>query len=340
MSLEDTPSQAANGRSENENGPAAGGVAGVFLGAILAGVILGLSAPSAGEAASRGVDATLLVMICLLFFDLRLDAVFQAVGKLRFLALAWGANFLIVPFIGLAIASLVLPNQPLLFAGLMIYFLAPCTDWFLGFTQMADGDIELGAALIPLNLITQLLLFPVWIWLFTQHTGLVDLTTIPGILAQWFLLPLIAAQALRFGLEKTMPSEAFGTLLEWTGRFVPFALAVLIFQIFAANVGLIADHLHSFALISLAVFLFFTATFLVGEGLARLAHLAYPQRALLAMTMAARNAPLMLVITAAALPDQPLILAALVIGMLVEIPHLTVLRQVLLARREVRPGLG
>ena len=33
----------------------------------------------------------------------------------------------------------------LIFAGLMIYFLAPCTDWFLGFTRLARGDTTLGA---------------------------------------------------------------------------------------------------------------------------------------------------------------------------------------------------
>lgn len=50
------------------------------------------------------------------------------------------------------------------------------------------------------------------------------------------------------------------------------------------------------------------------------------------MSLAARNAPLMLAVTMAAIPNQPLIYAALVIGMLVEFPHLTVLQRVLLAQ--------
>ncbi len=45
---------------------------------------------------------------------------------------------------------------------------------------------------------------------------------------------------------------------------------------------------------------------------------------------AARNAPLMLGVTVSAFPGRPLIYAALVIGMLVEFPHLTVLRHLLL----------
>jgi len=62
------------------------------------------------------------------------------------------------------------------------------------------------------------------------------------------------------------------------------------------------------------------------------------------MTIAARNAPLMLAVTMVALPDQPLIYAAIVIGMLLEFPHLTALQRVLMrsgsAGRTVPPRLA
>ncbi|MEM7422323.1 MAG: arsenic resistance protein [Pseudomonadota bacterium] len=277
-------------------------------------------------------------MIFLLFFELRLGAIVQGFGSLRFLALAWGANFLIVPFIGFAIATLFLSGQPLLFAGLVIYFISPCTDWFLGFTRMARGDTALGTALIPINMLTQLLLFPLWLWLFTRHTGLVDFSAIPGTAALWFLLPLVAAQSVRFTLEKLLPESGFERLLRWVGCIVPLAIAAFILQLFAANIGAIAGHLEVFATILLAICLFFAMTFLMGEGLSRLAGLAYPQHALLAMTTAARNAPLMLAVTAVAIPNQPLILAVLVIGMLVEFPHLTGLKQLLLWQRSRQKG--
>ncbi|MEM9342833.1 MAG: arsenic resistance protein [Pseudomonadota bacterium] len=311
--------------------PAAFGTGALFLGVIAVGSLLGLTLPDFGDRLSGATDTTLLVMIFLLFFEIRLGAF--ALSKLRFIALAWGANFLIVPLIGFAIASVLLHSQPLLFAGLMIYFLAPCTDWFLGFTRMAQGDSALGAALIPVNLISQLLLFPVWLWLFTSHSGLVDIAAIPGLLAQWFIVPLLAAQTLRFALDRVLPLAARDRLLHWTGQLVPLVLALLILQLFATHIGVIAGHADALALIALAVFLFFAATLFVGDTLARLFRLAYPERALLAMTMAARNAPMMIAITAATIPDQPLILVALIIGMLIEIPHLTALKHLLLHRK-------
>ncbi|MEM6760097.1 MAG: arsenic resistance protein [Pseudomonadota bacterium] len=309
----------------------------VFLiGAITLGGLVGLLSPTASATLSRGIDTTILAMIFLLLFELRLGSLLNAFQNVRFLALAWGANFLIIPIIGFGIASLFFSGQPLLFAGLMIYFLAPCTDWFLGFTRLARGDTELGAALIPINIMTQLLLFPLWLWLFANGTGLVDLSAMPAMLLQWFLIPLLAAQSIRAIMAWALPQERCAQIMAAVSRCVPFVLAALIFQLFASHVGEIANHLTLVTSVAAAVCLFCAATLVVGESVSRLAGLAYPQQVLLAMTMAARNAPLMIALTAIALPNQPLVLAVIVVAMLVEIPLLTALNQLLLKRRPER----
>jgi ACR3 family arsenite efflux pump ArsB len=87
-----------------------------------------------------------------------------------------------------------------------------------------------------------------------------------------------------------------------------------------------------------AVFLFFIATLFLGDFLSRCFKLAYPEHALLSMTTAARNAPLMLGLTTAVFHDQPLIYAALIIGMLVEFPHLTALKHLLLRQHSGFPS--
>lgn len=308
----------------------------VLIAAIVIGSALGLFVPHASEAMSYSIDFTLLMLIGLLFFELRLSEVVQAFANLRFLAIAWSANFLIVPVVAFAIASLVFVNQPLLFIGLMIYFLAPCTDWFLAFTRMAHGDTELGAVLIPINLITQLLLFPFWLWLLTPVESLVDTGAIAALLLQFFLLPLVIAQALRFGLQRFLPQHQNERGQAWAGRLLPLVLAALVLQIFASYIGESTGSISVFVLIAAAVVLFFTVVLSIGLGIARLLRLTYPQHALLSMTLASRNAPLMLALTAVAIPDQPLLLAVIVVGMLVEIPLLTVLKHLLLRRHTLQ----
>jgi len=217
--------------------------------------------------------------------------------------------------------------------GLVIYFMSPCTDWFLSFTRLAGGNVALGTALIPVNMAVQLLLYPLFLTLFTNHIVAVDPDVLGETLLHWFLLPLIVAQAAHQLLRWLLASERFGRILASADALTPWVTAALVLQIFAANVATLLEHRTVFAWVLLAVFVFFVLTWLVGELVSRLFRLPYPEHALLTMTIAARNAPLMLAVTMAVLPDQPLIYAALIIGMLVEFPHLTALRQVLLAAR-------
>ena len=65
------------------------------------------------------------------------------------------------------------------------------------------------------------------------------------------------------------------------------------------------------------IFLFTT---LVGETLAIWLRLPRAQQVVLAMTTTARNTPLMLGVAAVALPNQPIVYATLITGMLIEFP--------------------
>lgn len=103
-------------------------------------------------------------------------------------------------------------------------------------------------------------------------------------------------------------------------------IAAVIVALFSANVGTVLADPASFAWVLLV---FFVVVYLLGAGMSRLFGLRHPEHALLTMTTSARNAPLMLAVTTVALPDQPLVYAAFVIGMLVEFPHLTVLTHLL-----------
>ncbi|MEM8560659.1 MAG: arsenic resistance protein [Pseudomonadota bacterium] len=303
---------------------------------IIAGAVLGYTLPTAAQWLGAGVDYTLLALVGVLFFGVRFGALFKAFRNLRFLMLALLANFVAVPLIGYGIASLFLSTHPLFMVGLVIYFMSPCTDWFLSFTRLCGGNVALGTALIPINMAAQLLLYPFFLQWFTQNTVQVEAGTVGSILLQWFLLPLIVAVVAHQLLRLVLSPGGFERVLATADGVTPWLTALLVLQIFAGNISVILEHFAVVTWVLLAVFTFFVLTFLLSEGLSRLFQLPYSEYALLTMTIAARNAPLMLAVTMAALPDQPLIYAALVIGMLVEFPHLAGLRRVLLIARKRR----
>jgi predicted Na+-dependent transporter len=121
-------------------------------------------------------------------------------------------------------------------------------------------------------------------------------------------------------------------LLPISKLLIPIVLTLLVGQIFAANIYQLTAHLSMVPVMLLAIFVFFVLTYLLAEGVAKLAGLKYSEHCLLAFTTGARNAPLMLGLTTTVLPDQPLIYATITIGMLIEFPHLTALKTVFLRR--------
>lgn len=309
----------------------------ILMAGIVAGSLLGHFMPSIGEWFGNRVDYTLLTLVGLLFFGVRFGALFQAMKSLQFLLIALFANFVIVPLIGYGIASLFLSAHPLFIIGLVIYFMAPCTDWFLSFTRLSGGNVALGTTLLPINMTVQLLLYPFFLQWFTQNSVQLEAGMIASTLLQWFLQPLLVAIVAHQALRLLFKPVWFERILTCADQATPWLTALLVLQIFAGNIVVILAYFSVFVWVLLAVFIFFLLTFLLGEGLSRLFQLRYPEHALLTMTIAARNAPLMLAVTMAALPNQPLIYAALVIGMLVEFPHLTALRRLLLMSRDRRP---
>ncbi|MGO2682895.1 arsenic resistance protein [Microbacterium sp.] len=303
----------------------------LFLTAILTGSLLGLFAPAAGSAVGGLADLLILLLVAASFFTLRLDGVHALRRVPRTVLLAVGMNFLAIPLIALVLTAL-LPGDALRL-GVLVYCLAPCTDWFLGFTRLAGGDTTTGAALIPVQMILQLALYPVWLALFAgRHIDAMFGAAGPALLT-WFVLPAAAGLGLRFLVGLTVPQARRHRLVAAVDQAMPFVITAVILAIFAGNIGTILTDPRSFAWVLLVVFLFFAVTFLVGEAVARAVRLEYPEHAVLTMTTSARNAPLTLAVTVVALPDQPVIYAAIILGMLIEFPHLTALTHLLRSRQ-------
>ena len=305
----------------------------VIIISIATGSLLGNFSPAIGEWLGNSVDYTLLLLVSLLIFGVRFSTLIQ-VGKslnnLYFIAIALLANFVLIPLIGYSVASLFLWQQPLLIVGLVIYFMSPCTDWFLSFTRLSNGNVALGTTLIPINITLQLLFYPLYLQIFTAHTVQIEASSIVDTLLQWFLLPLVVALTARQLLNFLLKNSWFEYITNKVDQTIPWVTALLVLQIFASNIAVLMEHLTMFVSVLLCVFTFFVLTGFLGLGLSKVFRLRYPEHALLTMSIAARNAPLMLAITVATLPNQPLIYGALVIGMLIEIPHLTLLRHLLL----------
>ena len=197
--------------------------------AIGVGVVVGSMSEAVGDALGTIVDPLVIALLVALFVDVPLQRLPRARTAWKVIAIAWSANFLLAPLVALLLTRTVLHGHPAVQLGVMLYFLAPCTDWFLAFTRLSRGDTAVGAALLPINMITQLLLFPIWMHLLDTRSDADVLA--PGntvrTLLQWFVLPLAIAALIRLS-AMLLPVGWRARVAAAPGQAVPWIVGAMV----------------------------------------------------------------------------------------------------------------
>ena len=313
----------------------------VALAAVL-GSGAGLMWPLAGVAGFL-VLPLLMVMLAAVFTQVDAGQVRQARDARKVVAASLVLNFVFTPLFAWALGAGLLGGSPDLRIGLLLLLVTPCTDWYLVFTGLARGHMGVAAAVLPVNLLLQLLLLPVYVLLLGGGAAMVDTGTLVEAVLLVLVVPLLIALLVR-RVARGWKGE------RWRDeRVVPLASASVlpllyaaVFAMFAWQARTVTAHLGELAVLLLPLGLFFLVMPLVAVATGRLLRLPAEQGVTLTMTSVARNSPVALAIAVAAFPDRPLIAVALVAGPLVELPVLAVLSQIVRVRgsgpaMDVRP---
>lgn len=291
---------------------------------LIAAIIIGSLSAVAYSMPASVIDYSIIAMLCCLFFNVSIDHLLRGAKNKKYLSIAWAVNFILLPTIAFMISSIFVDQSSMLFVGLILYLVAPCTDWFLGFTKLADGDVDLNCALLPINLLSQILLLPLYLFLFTSRNAHIEMDAFFNVLLHWVLYPFIFGQSIRFICAK-IGSALFIKSTVIAERGMVLALAVLVFSIFNNNIQSLIGNLSILPITFLVVLFFFLIVYFLGGFISKKARLTRSEKASLIITSSARNTPLMLAISVGVFPNETVIQLVLILGMLIEFPHLILL---------------
>ena len=305
-----------------------------ILGSVVIGLIIGQSTTVQNYAALFIVPF-LMVMLYGIFLQVPLSQLNKSFKNWRFASVAASINFIFNPLLAFALGFLFLSDVPALWIGFIMLMVTPCTDWYLLFTGIARGNVPLSAFILPMNLILQLLLLPVYLLTFAGTIATIDssllLESVLLVLFVPFLMSLITKTTIP-GLkgEYWLEQKIFPKLDHVQFSFLNLA----IISMFASQGGsLVRNPLILLKLIP-PVLLFFVIVFIVGQVVGRYLRFSYQDTASLNLTTLARNSPIVLAIALTAFPGEPLIALALVIGPLIELPVLGIISHTLLRLRK------
>jgi arsenite transporter len=310
----------------------------IILAAVLAGLALG-RIPWIDQHAGVLIVPSLMLMLTGIFLHVPLRRFGDAFRHRRVAISSLAINFLWTPLLGSFLGWLFLRDQPALWIGLLMLLVTPCTDWYLVFTGIARGNVGLSLGLLPVNLVLQLVLFPVYLLLLAGALIPLDWRLVLESTAFVLLVPLLAAVVLRRAALRTRGSNWFGRVLPFVESSQILFLGVAIAAMFASQGSVALGNPRAFFLLLPPLLLFFAVNLGLGLLTSRLLKATYEDAASLCCTILARNSPIALAIAVVAFPEQPLIAVALVIGPLIELPTLAAISQILLwiARRGFFP---
>ncbi|MPZ87837.1 MAG: arsenic resistance protein [Nitriliruptorales bacterium] len=300
---------------------------------VLASALVGLAVgalTALGPAAEAVVLPALMILLVGVFLQITAHRVRDAARRVRVVTASLVVNFVWTPLLAWLLGALLLGSEPDLRVGLLMLLVTPCTDWYLVFTGLARGNVALATALLPINLVLQLVLLPVYVLALAGTLVPVDAGVLIEAVVLVLLIPLTIA-----GVLRALAGRSMG--LDWLehevasrlGGITLGLLCLAVAAVFAAHGDALLERPGVAVLLLPALALFFVVAFLLARGISGPLGLSYAERVTLTMTTLARNSPLALAIAVAAFPDRPLIAVALVVGPLVELPVLALAAQLL-----------
>lgn len=266
------------------------------------------------------INLFLCLMIYGLFLEVNLNELKNSFKNVKFTLTSLAINFIWTPLFGYFMGSLFLKGNVDILIGFFMLILTPCTDWYLVFTKLAKGDLNLSLSILPLNLILQILLLPIYLVIFFSSGNSMDYMQIiySILIVIVIVIPFVGAQITKFLLNETIKEKVTGTISSLEIWF----LSIAVFCIFSSQGSLLFDNLNSVIFIFIPLIIFFIANTIIDLLLSEKINFTYSEYASLTMTTLARNSPLALAIAINSSPNHELIAIALVIGPLIELPVL------------------
>ena len=288
---------------------------------IFSAVIIGLIFSNTNiiaENTSNLINIFLCLMLFGLFMEVDLNELKNSFKNVKFTSASLIINFIWTPLFGYFLGSLFLKGNVDVLVGFFMLILTPCTDWYLVFTKMAKGNLSLSLSILPINLVLQIILLPVYLVIFFSSANALDYTQLAYSLLIVIVIPFVLAQIAKFIFNNNFKEKATNLFTDLQIWF----LSLAVFCIFASQGDLLFNNLDSVITIFVPLIIFFIVNAIIDLLISEKINFTYQEYASLTMTTLARNSPLALAIAINSFPGHELISIALVIGPLIELPIL------------------
>ena len=308
--------------------------------AMLVGILLGNFVPNTGPALQKGkfvgvsipIAVGLLVMMYPILCKVKFETLHYAFRKREIwiqILFSIFVNWIIAPFLMLALSWAFLPDKEGLRDGLILVGLARCIAMVLIWTGLAGGDNEYCAILVAINSVLQMILYAPLAILFINvinNSGTtinVSYSTVATSVAVFLGIPLGGAIITRFTIRHLVSSTFYDqTFLKFLSPWSLIGLLFTILVLFASQGHRVVHQIVSVVRVACPLVVYFAIVFSFTLFVTHRLGFGYKLSATQSFTAASNNFELAIAVAVATFgadSDQAL---ASTVGPLIEVPVL------------------
>jgi arsenite transporter len=265
---------------------------------------------------SLGVPIGLFAMMYPAMTNVRLGEVGGAIRAPRQLAVVLAFNYLVAPFLMLALAN-VFVSDPELHTGLVLYGLAPCIAMVIIFTFLAKGNTPMALVFVALNSIVQMALIPVYARLLIGNVSF-EVSVVLESVVLYLGLPLAAGVLTRLAIVRARGEQAMDRLKPALSAMSIMGLLFTLIVMFSLKGDLIIERPWIVVEMAIPMALFFTLMFFAVLWVGARLRFAYPDAVAVAFSATGRDFEIAIAIAITAF--SPTVALATVVGPLIEVP--------------------
>ncbi len=298
----------------------------IYAISVLLAVAISLSQLGLSSTLEQLINPVLAILLYVTFLEIPFVNLRNAFTNARFMLAALGMNFLVVPVVVFVLTRF-LPQRPVILVGVFMVLLTPCIDYVISFTELADGDSEQITAATPVLMLVQLLLLPVYLWVFMGEQVAEFIQAGPFIEAFFLIiaLPLTLAWLTEVGAERSETGKQWKDAMGWLP--VPMMGATL-FVVIASQLPRVESSIRQIAVVVPVYMAFLVVMPLLGRLAAKFLQMNVGESRALVFTSVTRNSLVILPLALALPAGYELAPAVVVTQTLVELAGMVVLTRV------------
>lgn len=212
----------------------------IYIFVLLIAIAFGLITPDFAGSLDRTISLVIAILMYSMFSQIPFTALTKPVENKRFIGALLTVNFIAVPIV-VWLLTMLLPDHPPLLLGVYLVLLTPCIDYVIVFTALGRGNEKQLLLATPVLFIVQIILLPLYLWLFMgkEAAGIMEIAPFLKAFFGLIILPLGLAIAAQLYGKHSGSGAKIINFSAWLP--VPF-MALTLFVVVASQIGKLATY--------------------------------------------------------------------------------------------------